>query len=113
MPIPLFDENGTREGFLRDEDGSVVTTRVGEATLGALARDAGATVVQAGPGSTEFDDFVDRVARGEGEEIDAMQVTRFEEQYQIFLALALLMLVAAVLLPDRRRVQQVWTGRFE
>lgn len=113
VPIPLFDENGNREGFLRDEDGSVVTTRVGEATLGALARDAGATVVQAGPGSTEFDDFVDRVARGEGEEIDALQVTRFEEQYQIFLALALLMLVADVLLPDRRRVQQVWTGRFE
>jgi Ca-activated chloride channel family protein len=113
VPIPVFDEAGTQQGFLRDEEGSVVTTRIGEATLAALARDAGATVVRAGPGGTEFEDFVDEVARGEGEEIDALQVTRFEEQYQIFLGLALLLLIADLLLSDRRRTEHVWVGRFE
>ncbi len=113
VPIPVYDELGVRQGFLRDEDGTVVTTRVGESTLRALAADAGATVVRAGPGSTDFEDFVDAVASGEGEEIDAMQVTRFEEQYQIFLAAALLLLVVDLLLPDRQRVGGTWTGRFE
>jgi Ca-activated chloride channel family protein len=113
VPIPVFDERGVRTGFLRDDEGSVVTTRVGDETLATLARDAGATVVRAGPGGTEFDDFVDQVASGEGEEIDALEVTRFEEQYQIFLGLALLMLVTDLLLPDRRRTEHEWVGRFE
>jgi Ca-activated chloride channel family protein len=113
VPIPVFDDRGVRTGFLRDEEGNIVTTRVGDETLSALARDAGATVVRAGPGGTEFDDFVDQIASGQGEEIDAIQVTRFEEQYQIFLGLALLMLVADLLLPDRRRTDHRWAGRFD
>jgi Ca-activated chloride channel family protein len=113
VPIPVFDDRGVQEGFLRDEEGNVVTTRVGEETLATFAREAGASVVRAGPGGTEFEDFVEGVARGEGEEFDAMEVTRFEEQYQIFLALAFLMLVVDVLLPDRRRTEHAWTGRFE
>ncbi len=113
VPIPVFDDAGNRQGFLRDEDGSVVTTRVGEETLTALAREAGASVVRAGPGSTDFEDFVDAVAAGEGEEIDALQVTRFEEQYQLFLGLSFLMLVAELLLPERRRTEHAWAGRFE
>lgn len=113
VPIPVFDDAGVQQGFLRDEEGSVVTTRVGEATLNALARDAGATVVRAGAGGTEFEDFVDEIARGEGEEIDALQVTRFQEQYQIVLGLALLLLLADLLLPDRRRTEHAWAGRFE
>lgn len=113
VPIPVFDAAGNRQGFLRDEDGSVVTTRVGEGTLQALASDAGATVVRAGVGGTEFDDFVDRVARGEGEEVDSREITRFEEQYQIFLGLAILFLIAEALISDRRRSERVWAGRFE
>ena len=113
VPIPVFDEAGNRQGFLRDEDGAVVTTRVGEATLTSLAREAGATVVRAAPGSSDFEDFVDAVAAGEGDEFDALEVTRFEEQYQIFLGLALLMLVAELLIPERRRVRHEWRGRFE
>ncbi len=113
VPIPVFDARGNRNGFLRDEEGNVVTTRVGEQTLEALARQAGATVVRAGAGGTEFEQFVDRVARGEGEEVDSREITRFEEQYQIFLGLALLMLIAEALISDRRRTERAWVGRFE
>ena len=112
-PIPVLDEAGNRQGFLRDEDGSVVTTRVGEEALEALARGANAEVVRVGSGGTEFDDFVDQIASGEGEEVDSLQVTRFEEQYQIFLGLALLLLLADRLLSDRRTTEHAWTGRFE
>jgi Ca-activated chloride channel family protein len=115
-PIPVFDEAGVRQGFLRDDEGNVVTTRVGDETLSALAREAGAGIVRVGPGGTggaALDDFVGEIARGEGEEIDAMQVTRFEEQYQIFLGFALLLLFIDVLLPERRRTEHEWAGRFE
>ncbi|MDA0327969.1 MAG: VWA domain-containing protein [Gemmatimonadetes bacterium] len=113
VPIPVFDDAGQRQGFLRDEDGSVVTTRLAEETLQRLVRDAGATYVRAGAGGTAFDDLVDEIARGQGEEIDSLQVTRFEEQYQIFLGLALVMLLAEALMSDRRKHKRIWSGRFE
>ncbi len=111
-PIPTFDAAGNRTGFFRDEDGTVVTTRVGEETVRLLRSEAGVAVVQIGAGS-DFDDFVERVASGTGTELDAREVTQFEEQYQIFLALALLMLVAETMLPERRRRERAWAGRFE
>jgi len=113
VPIPDFDAAGRQQGFLRDEDGSVVTTRLAEETLQRVVREAGATYVRAGSGGTAFDDLVDEIAGGQGEAIDALQVTQFEEQYQIFLGLALLMLFAEALVPDRRRADGVWSGRFE
>lgn len=113
VPIPLYGEDGTRDGFLRDEEGNVVTTRLAEETFQRIVREAGATYVRAGAGGTAFEELVDEIARGEGEEIDAMQVTQFEEQFQTFLGLALLLLVADGLISDRRRTDDEWTGRFE
>ena len=112
-PIPVFDEQGRRTGFLRDEDGSVVTTRIGENPLENLARLGGATVIREGGGGTALNNFIAQVASGDGEELEARQVTRFEEQYQIFLGLALLMLFAEAVVSDRRRTEHEWVGRFE
>lgn len=112
-PIPVYDERGVQQGFLRDEDGSVVTTRVGEGALQSLADQAGATIVRASTDGTALDQLVDRIASGEGDEFDAREVTRFEEQYQIFLALALLLLLTEALLSDRRTEEHEWVGRFE
>ena len=112
-PIPVYDDQGVQQGFLRDEDGSVVTTRVGEGALQSLADQAGATIVRASADGTALDQLVDRIASGEGDEFDAREVTRFEEQYQIFLALALLLLLSEALLSDRKSEEHEWVGRFE
>ena len=90
-----------------------MTTRLGEETLQRIVREAGATYVRAGAGGSAFDDLVDEIARGEGEESDALQVTQFEEQYQIFLGLALFLLMLDAAWSDRRRSAHTWTGRFE
>ena len=112
-PIPVYDDRGVQQGFLRDEDGSVVTTRVGEGALQSLADQAGATIVRASADGTALDQLVDRIASGEGDEFDAREVTQFEEQYQLFLALALLLLLSEALLSDRRSEEHEWVGRFE
>lgn len=112
-PIPVYADDGSREGFFRDDDGNVVTTRLVEDTFQRIVRETGATYVRAGVGGTAFDQLVDEIARGEGEEIDAMEVTQFEEQYQIFLAMALVLLAIDGLISDRRRSDDEWVGRFE
>jgi Ca-activated chloride channel family protein len=112
VPIPLYDERGVRQGFLRDEEGSVVTTRLDEATLARFEELAGATVVRAGAGGAALEDLVDAIAAGEGEAVDAQEITQFEEQYQIFLGLALLLLLTEWLVPERRRKKEAWSGRL-
>lgn len=113
VPIPGFDENGVPDGFLRDAGGSVVTTRLDDVTLQRVADRTGGAYYHAaaGPGAA-FDRLVEELTGGEGEEIESREVTRYEEQYQIFLGLALLLLVAEALLPERRRVADAWVGRL-
>jgi Ca-activated chloride channel family protein len=111
-PIPEYDGYGQRTGFLRDDEGTVVTTRLGEQTLSEVAQRTGARYVRAGAGGTAFEDLVDEIAGVEGEVLDARQITQFEEQFQIFLGGALALLLIEWLLPDRRREKTVWVGRF-
>ena len=113
VPIPQVDESGRPAGFLRDEDGAVVTTRLDEETLRSIAEATGGTFVRTGVGGTAFDELVDELSRAEGEALDARQITQFEEQYQIFLGAALLLLLVERLIPGRKKAREVWSGRFE
>ena len=113
VPIPVYDAQGRSTGFLRDEEGAVVTTRLGDQTLRAVAERTDARYVRAGAGGTALDELVEELAGGEGEAIEERQITQFEEQFQIFLALALALLMAEWLLPERRRRERAWAGRFE
>ena len=113
VPIPGFDENGAPNGFLRDAEGSVVTTRLDDVTLQRVADRTGGAYYHAAAGSgAAFERLVEELTGGEGEEIESREVTRYEEQYQIFLGLALVLLVAEALLPERRRVADAWAGRL-
>jgi Ca-activated chloride channel family protein len=113
VPIPQFDAQGRQQGFLRDEDDVVVTTRLDEETLRAVASATGGEYVRVGAGSTAFEDLVDEIAGADGEALDAQQITQFQEQYQIFLGLALFLLLAESLISDRTKSREAWWGRFE
>jgi Ca-activated chloride channel family protein len=112
VPIPVYDAQGRRNGFLRDEDGTVITTRLGEQTLRGVAERTGARYVTASD-DTGLDALVEALTGVEGETIEERQVTQFEEQFQIFLALAVALLLVEWMVPERRRVRAAWAGRFE
>jgi Ca-activated chloride channel family protein len=112
VPIPEAGTGSSRQGFKRDEDGNVVTTRLDEATLREIAQGTGGRFVRVAPGTTGFEELVDQIAAGEGEELDTREVTQFEEQYQLFLAFGLVLLLAEAVIPDRRKATEEWSGRF-
>ncbi len=113
VPIPSFDEAGEPNGFLRDEEGDVVTTRLDDATLRRVADRTGGAYYHAAAGSgAALDRLVEELTGGEGEAIESREVTRYEEQYQIFLGLALVLLLAELLVPERRRAVEAWVGRL-
>jgi len=112
VPIPEFDGSGARTGFIRDEEGVVVTTQLDESTLERVARATGGRYFQAvGPGAN-LDPLVEEITGAEGRELEAREITQFDEQFQIFLGVALVLLLAEGLIPERRRKKEVWAGRF-
>jgi Ca-activated chloride channel family protein len=112
VPIPIPGGEGVRQGFLRDEDGGIVTTRLDEATLRSVAQNTGGRYVRVASAGTALDDLVDEIASAEGEEIDAREITQFEEQYQLFLGLALGLLLLEAMISDRGQSKKAWGGRF-
>jgi Ca-activated chloride channel family protein len=113
VPIPDFDASGRRRGFKRDENGEVVTTRLDEATLRDVADATGGRYFRASVSESELDQLVEEIAELGGRELDAQELTQFEEQYQIFLGFGLVFLLIEFLVPERRRVTTAWTGRFQ
>ena len=113
VPIPEFDNQGRRSGYKRDENGEVVTTRLDETTLQRIARETGGRYLRATPGENELDRLADEIGEMAGREFEARQVTQYEEQFQIFLGFALVLLLAEALVPERRRASKEWKGRFE
>ncbi len=112
VPIPEFDVSGVRSGFLRDEDGAVVTTRLDESTLQRVAEATGGRYFPAlGPGAN-LDPLIEEITGGEGRELEVREITQFDEQFQIFLGFALVLLLAEELIPERRRKKEMWAGRF-
>jgi len=111
-PIPVFDAAGGRDGFLRDDEGNVVTTRLEEGTLVDIAERTGGRYVPAYADPAAFRELVDEVARGTGTEREERQVRQYEEQYQLFLGLAFALLLVETTIPERKKVEEEWTGRF-
>ena len=112
VPIPDIDDRGVRTGFQRDEEGNVVTTRLDEATLERVAERTGGRYFPATATGASLDPLIEEITGGDGRELEAREVTQFDEQFQIFLGAALLLLLVEAVVPDRRRRRETWAGRF-
>ena len=112
VPIPEFTASGERSGFVRDDEGAVVTTRLDESTLERVAEATGGRYFPALGRGANLDLLVEEITGGEGRELETREITQFDEQFQIFLGFALLLLLAEGLIPERRRKEEAWAGRF-
>ncbi len=96
-PVPELDRYGNVVGLKTDSRGNQVMSRLDEATLREVAEAGGGSYL--GPGGA---------APTIAAEIDALQAARLEsrvetqhiERFQIFLAIAVLALIAAELIPE-------------
>jgi Ca-activated chloride channel family protein len=111
VPIPVRDENGVKS-YKKDLRGNVVSTRMDPKLLQEIARATKGEFYHAQPGHFELLDVLERINSMEKKEQDSQKFSRFEDRFQIPLAAALFFLVAEMLLSDRRRRRQAWSGRF-
>lgn len=101
-PIPVPDASHRSGEYKRDREGKLVTTRLDETAMTRLAMDTGGKYFRATPAEVEIDDIAKSVASMDASEAKTVLRARYEERYQIPLALAFLALLAETIVPERR-----------
>jgi len=111
--IPVRDGMGFLKGYKKDRQGETVITTVKGDALRALA--------EAGKGSFYFAVFGGDQAKNLREDINKLEKTQFEssmatqyeERFQIFLFLGIILAILELALGERRNSFRFWKGRFE
>ncbi|MDX9754715.1 MAG: VWA domain-containing protein [bacterium] len=104
VPIPLRDESGTISGYVEDDQGNVVTSKLGEETLRNLSFKTGGAFHLARADELELTEIYEHMEQRRQKQLLKTQfISLFEERYQYFLFPALLCLVVEMLMSDRKR----------
>ncbi len=104
--IPIVDSTGTSLGWKREESGREVRTRLDEASLRKLARDAGGHFERAdgsGRAGRRAAAFTRGHERGDPGRLGSRSLRSYDERFHWLAALAALLLAAEMAVPRRRR----------
>jgi Ca-activated chloride channel family protein len=102
-PIPLKDIEGRITGYKKDREDRIVTTRLDETALEQLALETDGFYARSTSSGIEVEEIARALAGMDATEFGTTLRVRYEERYQIPLALALAALIAEACLSDRRK----------
>ncbi len=100
-PIPLSQQRG-QQGYKKDNDGSLVLSRLDAATLKNVGEATGGTFTQALSGRDNLATVFDQIERMEKKEFGTKQFTDYEDRFQYLVLLGLLLLVSELFLSETR-----------
>jgi len=109
-PIPVKDSHGNLAGYKKDREGRVVTTRLDEEALGKVALESQGRYYRATPSEIEIEEIARALAGMDAQEFGTVLRVRYEERYQVPLAIALGALIVEAWLGDRRRARSAARG---
>ncbi|MBZ0264157.1 VWA domain-containing protein [bacterium] len=98
-PIPLTDEEGNQIGWKNDDEGKVITSKLNEDLLRQIANATGGSYFRATQGGEEFRKVYKHMFGMDRKELEARRITDYEDRFQPFLIIALILLLLEFILP--------------
>ncbi len=98
-PIPLSN----KRGYKKDKHGSVVMSKLDSATLQKIALVTDGKYYHATPREFELDKIYDEINKMEKKELSSRLFTQYEDRFQYFLGIALLLLCIEFVIGDRKK----------
>lgn len=112
-PIPLRDAMGFQRGYKKDRSGQTVLTTVKGQALEALAQAGKGSFYHAAFGGSHIQKIASDIDKLEKTEFESEIATQYDERFQIFLLLGILIALLEILLGERAPASKMWKGRFE
>jgi Ca-activated chloride channel family protein len=106
-PIPEYDRYGNRIGYKKDRQGQIVTTKLDVLTLEKIAFETGGKYYISSTGESELEKIYREISAMEKKELASRKFSQFEDRFQIFLLMVLLVLVLESVLSERKRIRQM------
>ena len=100
VPIPIT--SGSRRDYLKDSKGNVVITKLDEGILKQIAVTGGGVYVRASNSNFGLDEIYDEIKKMKKQELESKVFTEYNEQFQIFAFISLVLLIAEYVVMDRR-----------
>ena len=111
-PIPIYNEKGNRQEFKKNNRGHVITSMLNESTLDEIARITGGIYIRVENQVNAIAPLLKEIDQMEKRELKSHVFSQYEDRYQIFLIVGLLLFLVEFLIPTRTEKEMVWEGRF-
>lgn len=112
-PIPLRDPRGNLMGYKKDRAGKVVLSATKGTVLKSLAQSGKGSFHHVTFGSDAVKRVYEEIRQLEQSVFDSAEITNYDEAYQSFLFVGLVLALIELLLGERKAAGRIWKGRFE
>ncbi len=112
-PIPIKDGMGFWKANKKDRSGQTVITTVKGDALRALAQSGDGTFYFATPGGDYIKQVAEDLSKLEKTEFEAKMAVQYEERFQWFLLIGIVLALLELFLGERRSKFLLWKGRYE
>jgi Ca-activated chloride channel family protein len=109
VPIPLYNAAGQQTDFKRDASGSVVVTRLDEASLEKITAAGDGVYYRATNTQDELDEIYKSINALQKREFGVKQFTDYEDRFQFFIGVGIVLLIVELLLSEKRIA---WLARW-
>ncbi|OGF44241.1 MAG: hypothetical protein A2452_05540 [Candidatus Firestonebacteria bacterium RIFOXYC2_FULL_39_67] len=107
-PIPLLDANGKLSGYRKDKSGQTVMSKLDEMLLQKIALETDGKYFRATGSDIELDRIYNDISGMEKKELKSTTYVKYENRYQYFAFFAFLLLIAEILISERKKVWVPW-----
>ena len=113
VPIPIIN-NGKKE-YLKDVDGNTVVTKLDEEILKKIALSTNGNYVRASNSNIGHDEIFAQIKKMKKQDLESTMYTEYNDQFQIFAAIAFLFLIADFMIMERknRRLANIRLFKFK
>ncbi len=113
VPVPVMI-NGRKE-YLKDVEGNTVITKLDEDILKKIAMSTEGSYVRASNSNIGLDQIFGDVKKMKKQELESTMYTEYNDQFQIFAALAIFLLIVDFIIMDRknRRLANIRLFKFK
>ncbi|MDG1901891.1 MAG: VWA domain-containing protein [Bacteroidales bacterium] len=109
-PIPIYNKYGSQTGYKKDRSNKTVITKLNEDMLRQIAAAGGGAYARANNASTGLKRIFNDINEIDKKEIETRQFSDYEDRFQVFLGIALFLIVLELLIADRKTR---WIRKFD